>query len=363
MTDARLTEIFLALAGLDGQSGKEKPVADYLVSFLKELGLAPRVDDTAAMTGSNTGNVICEIAGGGDLVLLAHQDTARRTSGTKHIVTGDRISSDGRSQLGADNRAGIAVILHNIERAVKESLPVRPFTAVFTVMEETTMGGSLNLRLNRKIKYGFVFDSSSDPGVFAVSSPGAAAFTVEVRGRPSHAGIAPEKGICAVSIAAKALASLTFGRLDEETTSNIGTISGGEAVNVVPPSCRVTGEVRSLDVSKVPPVLETIKKEFETAAAQKGGAAEFSWVWDFKPYRHSEKSEVCLMAIRAVKDAGLEPVPARSHGGSDANSLNANGVATVNFGIGAKNPHADDEYILLEHLRQSGEIVRQLIKK
>lgn len=363
MKNTRLMDLFLELARLDGPSGKESPVADYAVSFLKNLGLAAGTDGAAGVSGSDTGNVVCPVGGGGEFVLLAHMDTARSTAGTKQVVTTDRITSDGKGQLGADNRAGIAAILYAVERAVGAGLPLKSFTIAFTTQEETTMGGGGNLSLPPGVRYGFVFDSSLDPGCYASSSPGAAVFTVQVTGKPSHAGIAPEKGVCAIRIAAKAISSLEFGRHYEDTTSNIGTISGGEATNVVPPSAQVKGEVRSLDTAKILPILERIGAEFEKAAVAVGGSARLEWAWDFKPYRHAADSPVCRLAAEAVKAAGLKPAPVPSHGGSDANTLNAKGVATVNFGIGARNPHADDEYILLEHLEQATEIVWQLIKK
>ncbi|MFA5137838.1 MAG: M20/M25/M40 family metallo-hydrolase [Elusimicrobiota bacterium] len=362
MADERLIEIFLALAKLDGVSGHEKPVADYILAFLKGLGLSSLVDDAASVTGSDTGNVVCRVGGGGDRVLLAHMDTARPTKDTKAVVSSDRISSDGKSQLGADNRAGIAVILFATEKAVREKLPVKPFTLAFTTQEETSMGGSINLKLEPSVTQGFIFDSSLDPGSFAVTSPGAASFKAEVFGKPSHAGIAPEKGVCAITIAAKALAGLRFGRLDPETTANVGKIHGGEATNVVPAHAVVEGEARSLDMDKVAPIVEGIRRGFEDSARRSGGQLKFSWVWEFKPFRIADGAPVFQEALRAVRKAGLTPSPMASHGGSDANNLNARGVAAVNFGIGARNPHADDEYILLEHLQKAADIALSLMR-
>ncbi len=363
MANTRLVELFLELAKLDGLSGKEAPVAAFAVSFLKELDLPARQDGAAAVSGSDTGNVVCPVGGGGDFVLLAHMDTARSTASTRQVVADGRITSDGKGQLGADNRAGMAAILCAVERAVNSGQPLKPFTIAFTTQEETSMAGGLNLGLPPGVRCGFVFDSSLDPGEYAIASPGAAIFSARVAGKPSHAGIAPEKGVCAIRIAARAISALEFGRHDEETTSNIGTITGGEATNVVPGSALVRGEVRSLDIARVPPILDRIKAGFEKAAADAGGGVQFDWAWDFKPYRHAPDSEVCRLAAAALCAAGLEPAPVPSHGGSDANSLNAKGVATVNFGIGARNPHADDEYILLDHLEKATEVVWQLIKK
>lgn len=361
MASRRLTELFLELARLDGQSGREAPVAKFAAEFLRKLGLAARQEEPTP--GSNAGNVVCQVGGGGEFVLLAHMDTARNTSRTAQVVASDRITSDGKGQLGADNRAGMAAILYAVERAVHTSSPVKPFTLAFTTQEETGLTGGQALALPPSVKYGFVLDSSMDPGNYAVSSPGAAVFEAEVLGKPAHAGIAPEKGICAIRIAAKAIASLEFGRHDEETTSNIGTIAGGQATNVVPPSAAVRGEVRSLDPAKVEPRVNAVKAAFEREAAAAGGTIKFSWKWEFRPYRHAAGAPVCQAAEAALRGAGLNPAGLPSHGGSDANTLNAKGIAAVNFGIGARNPHADDEYILLEHLTKSSEIVWQLIKK
>lgn len=363
MPDRRLVEIFLELAKLDGRSGHEKPVADHLVRFLKGLGLEASTDGTEAVTGSDTGNVIARWSGGGDLALLAHMDSARSTKDTGAVVSDDRIASDGKGQLGADDRAGIAAILYAVEKAVRENLPLKPFTVAFTVMEETSMAGGIHLKLGPAIKTGFIFDSSLDPGSFAVSSPGAAAYVAEVVGRASHSGIAPEKGVSAIAIAAKAIAAMSLGRLDEETTANVGTIQGGEATNVVPAFARVEGEARSMEVSKVEAQIERTRSLFEKCADAAGGSVKFDWRWEFKPYRLAESSRSFVMACEALSKAGLEPRPTPSHGGSDANHLNAGGLPSVNFGIGAKNPHSDKEFILREHLRQACDIALALIVK
>ena len=361
--DPRLGDLFLDLARLDGRSGHEKPVADYVLRFCQGLGLEAAADDSAARTGSDTGNVVCRYAGGGDLALLAHMDTARSTKDTKAVVLADRIASDGRGQLGADNRAGIAAILHAVERALRAGVRLKPFTIALTVMEETTMAGAVNLRLGPGVRAGFIFDSSLDPGSFAACSPGAAAFTARVAGRAAHAGIAPEQGVSAIAIAARAVAGLRLGRIDPETTANVGTIHGGEATNVVPAAAVVEGEARSMDPVKVEALVEETRRGFAAAAEAAGGQVGFEWRWDFRPYRLDPAAPVFREAVRAAAAAGLEPRPVPSHGGSDANHLNAGGLPSVNFGIGAKNPHADDEYILREHLAQASDIALALIKE
>jgi len=362
MANARLVELFMQLAAIDGRSGKEAAVAQFANSFLKNLGLSPQMDGANTVSGSNTSNIVCPIGGGGNMALLAHMDTATLTSSTTKVVTADRITSNGKGPLGANARAGMTVILYALERAAMLSLPHKPFTIAFTTQGETSLAGVRNLRLPAGIRYAFVFDSSSDPGCYALSSPGVAGFAAHVTGKPSVSGSDIETGVSAIRIAAKAIAALDTGRHDGETTSNIGIISGGEATNVIPIYTLVRGEVRALDKDKGVPVLNTIKAGFEKAAAADGGKAMFNWAWDFQPYRHDKDSAVGLMAETAVRGAGLQPVPVISQGGSDANSLNGKGITALSFGIGAKNPRTNDEYILLDHLTKASEIAWQLIK-
>ena len=164
-------------------------------------------------------------------------------------------------------------------------------------------------------------------------------------------------------MASKAIETLTFGRIDEELTANIGIISGGNAANIIPQKTRVEGEIRSLDSDKLEAKLSEIKSVFsETAAAYEGGC-DFSDEWAFKPLNVDPKSDVCLKLEKAIKSAGLIPKPITTPGGSDANNLNARGMQAVNIGIGAQNPHSTEEFILLEDLQKTAEIVQNLIKK
>ncbi len=363
MADKRLVEIFIELAKIEGMSGAEKDVAAWIKEFLRGLRLSAQEDGAAAQTGGNCGNVICRSGTGGDFALISHMDTARPTKELKPAVTRDRITSDGTTQLGADNRAGIAAILFAAERAVKNKIPCADFTLIFTTHEETTMGGSRGLRLDPRVKHGFIFDSSMLPGKFVIASPGAAVFNADIKGKPSHAGIAPEKGISAILIAAKALLNLPLGRINENTTANAGTMHGGGATNVIPASAQVEGEIRSFDLKEVEKLVDIFGETFKSSAAQYGGSVNFSWRWDFPPFKLPAGCEASERAGRAISRAGLNPEAVSSHGGSDANFLNSAGVQSVNFGIGAQNPHADDEFIMLDHLQAASDIALELIKK
>ncbi|MBI9060318.1 MAG: M20/M25/M40 family metallo-hydrolase [Labilibaculum sp.] len=290
-------------------------------------------------------------------------DTARSTRGVKPILKKDRITSDGSTVLGVDNRVGIAILLFLTEKIIKEKTPVESFTLAFTTCEETTLGGSRNLALNNKIKRGFIFDSHQAPGKYINSSFGAAGFTINIFGKAAHSGIEPEKGINALQIAVKALSKIKTGRLADDTTINFGKIEGGTATNVVPDKIFVNGEVRSNTMEKVEKHISIISQKFQEAAKSLCGKIEFKWEWDFKPYRVPSNSKIISEIKNAISNANIEPIESISKGGSDANSFNEKGIQSINLGIGAQNPHSNDEFILLEDLQKSFNIAYELVRK
>jgi tripeptide aminopeptidase len=244
-----------------------------------------------------------------------------------------------------------------------DKIPVKDFTVAFTTCEETTLFGSKHLGLNGQIKYGFVFDSGYRPGNFIYSACGALGFKIKVIGKASHSGIAPEKGINSLQIVSKAISQLPLGRIDDESTMNIGILKSGSAVNVIPEIAELDGEVRSFDVTKVEKYFNLALDIFNKEAEQVGGKIEVDSFWDFKPYTVSENSLVFKETFRVLEKVGLKPTPKISLGGSDANSLNEKGIESVNLGIGAQNPHSNDEFIFIEDLVKSAEIALELVKK
>jgi tripeptide aminopeptidase len=357
-----LIELFIQLAKIDALSGNEKPVADFIKTFLSDLGYKVEEDDAKAKTGSNTGNLICKVGSGGDYVLLSHMDTARPTIDVKPIIQDDKIISSGDTVLGVDNRAGVSVLLYTLEKIAKEKIPVKDFTVAFTTCEETTLYGSQNLGVNGGIKKGFIFDSGYRPGNFIYSACGAMGFKMKIIGKASHSGIAPEKGINAMHIAAKAISKLPLGRIDEETTMNIGILSSGSAVNVIPELAELEGEVRSFDLKKAESYFNLLSTTFKNEVESAGAKMELNYFWDFMPYTIPENSEVYNEIVRALRAVGLTPTPKISLGGSDANSLNGRGIQSINLGIGAQNPHANDEFIYIEDLVKSAELALELVR-
>lgn len=361
--DQRLIEIFLQLASINALSGSEEPVAHFIKSFLKKLNYHIVEDNSRKWTSSNIGNLICKIGTGGDFLLLAHMDTARPTERTKPIVHEDRIVSSGDTVLGVDNRAGIAILLYTLEKIAKENIQVKNFTVAFTTCEESTLFGSKYLEINESIKKGFIFDSSYRPGNFIYSACGAMGFKMKILGKASHSGIAPEKGINSLQLASKAISRLPLGRIDDETTMNIGMLRSGSAVNVVPELTELEGEVRSFDVKKAEHYFKMLETVFIEESNSTGAKIELDYFWDFVPYTIEQNSNVYKEIMQVISNVGLEPKPKISLGGSDANSLNARGIQSINIGIGAQNPHSNDEFIYIEDLIKSAEIALELVKK
>jgi len=361
--NSRLIDIFIQVASINALSQNEKPVADFIRSFLADGQFSVIEDNSAVSSGSNTGNIICRMGNGGDFVLLSHMDTARPTVKMRPVFQNGKITSAGDTVLGVDNRLGIAVLLYTMERISKEKIVTKDFTVAFTTCEETTLKGSKNLQLGTQISRGFVFDSSFRPGSFINSACGSKGFKIRIIGRASHSGIAPESGINAIAIAAGALQKIKQGRIDEETTINFGKISGGSAVNVVPEEVILEGEVRSFKNNKVLELVNHIKEIFKGEAEKINGGLEFNAVWDFKPFTVNDGDPVFKEISKVLHNINLKPEPKISLGGSDANSLNELGIPSVNLGIGAQNPHSNDEFVLIEDMYKSAEIALELVKK
>jgi tripeptide aminopeptidase len=363
MINKNLINSFLETASIESLSGNEKPIASFIKSILTSYNLNIFEDSSKEKTGSDTGNIICKVGTGGDFLLSCHMDTARSTKNMKPIIHEDRITSDGTTVLGVDNRVGVTILLELIKKITNEKIPHKDFTLVFTTCEETTLAGSLNLEVSEEIKRAFVFDSYMSPGKYIAASVGAAGYKVKVIGKAAHSGIAPEKGINALTITAEAISKIKFGKIDNETTSNIGIIRGGTATNVIPDLIELEGEVRSRDTESVKKNVEIIKCVFENACAQFNGKLDFQWYWDFMPFNLCEKSKVVYDLEEAIRRSNLVPEQVLSYGGSDANSYNGRGIEAVNIGIGAQNPHSNSEFIFLEDLDKAFQIALELVKK
>lgn len=349
----RLLDTFLELCRIESPSGEEASCARYCADALSAAGCTVRFDESDSLTGSDTGNLIAELPGttSGTLVISAHLDTVEPCRGVRPIVADGFVAASGDTILGADDKAGLAAAIECVRRFTEGSAEYPTIRCVFTVQEELGLVGAKELDpADATGDLCIVLDADGRPGGIVVGAPTHWTFAAEFSGRASHAGVAPEKGVSAIAMAARAVCAMPVGRLDEHTTANIGTISGGTATNVVAAKAALTGECRSLSVERV----ESLKAEMDAAlrgaAADAGAAVEVVWKLEYDGFLLDDDDEMVAVVAAACRDCGLEPVTFTTGGGSDANIFAAAGVPTVALACGMSGVHSVDERIAVEDL-------------
>ena len=353
---ARVLDTFLDLVRTDSPSGQEDTVAQKLLAALGELGIEAHRDAA--------GNVIAQRAGRGSganwapLLLCAHMDTVQPGYGIDPQERDGVIRSNGATILGADDKAGIAAILEALRLTHESGQDARPVDVVFTVEEETGLAGSKALDVSAlHARQAVVLDSNGPVGTIIHRAPAQNSFQVAITGKAAHAGVAPETGVSAIVAAARAIATMRLGRIDEETTANVGVISGGTATNVVPERVEVKGEARSRSATKLAEQTRHMVETFERAARDLGASAEVRVTPAYGAIDVDPNSPLIALVSQAMRSCGVEPHLGATGGGSDANVLNAGGITAVNLGVGYINPHSVDEQIAVADLLKAAEVV------
>lgn len=367
INNERLLSEFLELVQIDSPTGNERQIADLLKTRLSDLGFEVSEDNAGEILGGNCGNVYGYLKGNVQqapvLLLSAHMDTVQPGNGIKPILKKGLISSAGDTILGADDKSGIAPILEALRTVKEHTIPHGDIQVIFCIAEEGGVNGSRNLdRALLKADLGYVLDSGGKPGEIILEAPGQDRLKIIFKGKASHAGVAPEEGINAILAAAKAIASVRQGRIDEETTANIGTIHGGRATNIIADTVEITAESRSRNPAKMEQQTAHMCDTFKQCAEKMGAEAILELQRAYDPYVISKEAKVSLLATEAAKRAGLSPVFRSSGGGSDANHLNSYGIPCVVLGTGMKKSHTFDECIEEEDLYHSARLVLEIIK-
>ena len=346
--EARLLATFLTLVRIDSPSGSEGACASWCAEALAEAGCTITYDDSAAITGSDVGNLIATLPGSIDatLVLSAHLDCVDPGEGVEPVVDGGVVRSAGPTILGADDKAGIAAAIECV-RVLAASGAARPTVkCVFTVQEEVGLRGAK--ALDPETVSGdvcLVLDADGAPGGIVVAAPTHYTFAAEYVGVAAHAGVSPEKGLSAIAMAAAAISRLPIGRVDEVSTANVGTVEGGTATNVIAAKARVTGECRSIDRARVETLRERIDAVLTRAASDHGGTVDVHWNLEYEGFSLADDAPVVTLVRSACHDVGLEARTFVTGGGSDANVLAAAGVPTVALSCGMEGVHGTDERI------------------
>jgi tripeptide aminopeptidase len=360
----RLVADFVRLCEIASPSQSERAVADAVTAGLRELGLEVEEDDSAPHTGSDAGNLLARIDGpeGARTVLLcAHLDTVPLAAPVNVVQDNGALRNGNEAILGADNKAAVATILAAARRLVAEGSPVG-VELLFTTCEERALDGAKAVDLaGLRSEYGFVFDHASPIGEIVVASPTYYRLEARFLGHAAHAGIRPEAGRNAIAAAARAIAAIPIGRLDPDTTSNVGLIEGGTASNVVAERCAVEFEARSLDEGRAADVVQGMVDAATAAAAYAECDVETEVERLFRGYRLARTAPVVEVAAAGLQASGFEPAYISTGGGSDANVFVAAGLPVVNLANGTERNHQPDESVTVEALEQMLDVTLAIV--
>lgn len=362
----RLVDEFLELVQIDSASKDERQIADALLTKLRDLNLTVTEDDAGAKIGGTAGNILAVLDGGKPgpaLLFCAHMDRVEPGLNIKPQIKDGVITSDGTTILAADDVAGISAILEAIRVIQEQEIPHGRLEILFTVAEEGGLHGAKSLDASAlQAKAGFFLDSGGPVGTIVVQAPAQKGIRITIHGKAAHAGVAPETGINAIVVAAHALTKMNLGRLDPETTANIGIIQGGVATNIVPDRVELKGEARSRDNGKLTKQVEHMTDIVKRTCADYGVTADITVTDSYSAFSLNQEDYVVKLACSAAEAMGIEPRLESTGGGSDANIINGYGIPSVVLGMGYSNVHTTQESIPIEQLVAAAEYVVSIIK-
>jgi tripeptide aminopeptidase len=347
----RLVNTFLDLVRIDSPSGGEKEAAEYVALKLRALGLEPQIDAMYNVTAKLDGN-------GKPLFINAHTDRVEPGKGITPVVEDGKIKSDGATILGADDLAGVAAILEALQSIVEDNVPHVPLEIAITSQEELGLIGAKGLDLSQfKAKEGVILDGHGPVGEITLASPSHNNIEATIVGQAAHSGAAPEKGIDALRVAAKAITKMKLGRIDKETTANVGMIRGGSARNIVPDRVELIAEARSRNSKKLERQTKAMKKALEQAAKPFGAKVEVKIERAYNTYKFGKGDKAVKRVAKAIQQIGRKPRYGLSGGGSDANIFNAKRLKAVVASVGYEEIHTTNEYLPIAELVKAAELV------
>jgi tripeptide aminopeptidase len=365
----RLNALFAELCAIPSPFGRERACADRVKAELERMGLEPVEDGAAEQAGAECGNLLVRIPGRSDrtILLCAHLDTVPHGDvAIEPVVVDEGWENANAAILGADNKAAVAVLLAVAHRAAIEGSPVN-LELLFTVSEENALAGAQALdRSTLQADWGYVFDHATPIGEIVMASPTYYRLQAEFHGQAAHAGIRPEDGRSAILAAARAITTLELGRLDDETTANVGSISGGAGgTNVVPAQARFLAETRSLDPRKAERTVADMVDRIQDAAndASCDVDADVDVELLFRGYRHADDAPQVLAAERALAATGYTPTRIVTGGGSDANAFEAKGLPCTNLANGTERNHEPTERVSVAALEGMLDVTFALLEE
>lgn len=366
INESRLLFLFRKLVETDSSSGKERKICDIIKNELSNLGYESNEDNAGKYIKGNSGNLYAYIDGDialPSILFSAHMDTVEPSENKKFIIDQDgTIHSDGTTVLGADDFSGVSAILEALNIIKENNISHRPIELLFSVSEENYCRGISKFDFNKlKSKEAYVFDLSGNVGYAAYAAPTIISFKAEIIGISSHAGFAPEKGVNAIKAAAYAISAIQCGKIDDDTTVNIGKISGGTADNIVPDKCIITGEIRSYSDEKAIKQYNLIKDIFEKTASQFDAETEITHNQNITAYETELNHSVVKRFNTVCSNLQIEPKLIRSFGGSDNNVMSQNGVAGIVIATAMNNCHSTNEWTTIDELKRAVNVALELM--
>ena len=355
----------MELAAIPSPPGEERAAADAVLRYLRDLGLRPDEDGSGAEIGSTMGNIYVRLeptSEGTPLFFCAHLDTVPPSGPLEPVVEDGIVRNAGGTILGADNKSAVVQMLEGVRRVLGENRSHAGIELLFTPKEEVGLIGAYafdDSRLHAQI--GYVYDQAAPPGEIILGAPSAEALEVTFRGRAAHSGMFPEEGRSAIQAAAKAIADLRLGRVDEETTANVGVINGGTAGNIVPEWCTFLAEARSHSDTKLADLLQEMQDAFAFAATNADCEVSTKARKSYRGYSFKRDDDVVLLAATALERCGYEVSYALSGGAADANVFNEHGRRCVNLANGMTDIHTPDERISVADLDGMVEVTLALV--
>lgn len=362
----RVVKSFLELARLNGPSGRERPVAEFLSARLGEMGFSISFDDAHLSLGTDCGNLFAWWPGNGStappLFLSAHMDTVLPTERLQPLVQDGVIRTDGTTILGADDRAAIAAYLEGVRAIQASGAPCGPIEVVLTVDEQRGLRGARHLDFGRmRATVGYIYDSSGDVGQIILRGPHSKRINFTLEGKAAHLGLAAEAGVSAIRIAADAVQRMRLAKVDDDTVANIGSIHGGELPSIIPDHVEMAGEARSFTPHGLDAQLRHMADVAEAAARRAGGSAHVEIEHKYDGYEISPQAPYIQTAVRAARRLGIEPYFTDTLGGADTNIFIANGRSCVTLGIGFRDIHSFDEHIHVASLVDAARLVTGIV--
>ncbi|MBA4495033.1 M20/M25/M40 family metallo-hydrolase [Paenactinomyces guangxiensis] len=362
----RLIDEFLELIQTDSETGDEREICDLLKQKLTDLGLEVVEDGSAAKTGHGAGNLVATLKGSvpdaPSIYFTCHMDTVAPGRGIQPSIQDGYIVSDGTTILGSDDKAGLAALLEGLRQIKEQNIAHGTIQLVITAGEESGLLGARHLdRELVQADFGFALDSNGQVGEIITSAPSQMRILATIYGKAAHAGVNPEDGISAIQVASRAITKMPLGRIDKETTANIGRFQGGTASNIIPERVEILAEARSRNEQKLQAQVDKMVRAFHEAAEEFNARAEVETTVLYPAFQFDESDLVVQKAIAAVKQVGRKPYLGASGGGSDANVIAGYGIPTVNLGIGYENIHTTSERMPIAELVKAAELVFSLV--